>query len=180
MPGAILVFSVLVLSGCTLVMPTRHLDESTPIDRGLQGAYLSTAVVLPFDARGSEAWGMYASRQLADFLRENGAFRRVSVAGEGDAEPGFIIQGTFDHLAYGGNDEPTTVFLTVKVISASDSQVRFQRSTKASSSKSAFHLAWLRRVDVPSPYIEDVLAGLLKAIASDIAARAHSPAVQNP
>lgn len=175
-----LILGSVILPGCALVKPSRHYEEATPVDWGLAGAYLSTVTVAPFTAGGNEEWGGYAARMLAEYLMENMAFRQVVVA-EGDVpKTSYFISGTLDHLSYGGNEDSTTVFLTVKVISTSDSQVRFHRSAKASSRKSAFHVAWLRSVDVPSPYIEEVLNGILKDVASDIASRTHSPAVQNP
>ena len=178
--GLIVSLLFMFLTGCALVKPNHISEKSTQVDRGLAGAYLSEAVVVPFDTKGDEAWGTYAARRLADYLMENRAFRQVVVAENNERKAGYIIRGTLEHLSYGGNEEPTTVFLTVSVTSVSDSLVRFQRSAKASSGKSAFHMVWLRSVDVPSPYIEELLDGILKATASDIASRTHSPAVQNP
>lgn len=169
-----------LITGCALVKPTRHYEEATPVDWGLAGAYLGTAAVTPFAAPEYEEWGMYSAHRLSEYLFENKAFRQVAVAMEPDPKTSYIISGTLEHLAYGGSQGPTSVFLVVKVTSTSDSQVRFYRSAKASSSRSAFHMTWLRSVDVPSPYIEEVLNGVLKDVASDIASRTHSPAVQLP
>ncbi len=171
---------LLVIAGCALVKPTRVTEVSTQVDAGLPGAYLGSAAVVPFHAAGDESWGTYASRKLADYLMENRAFGQVTVAQGAVPDTNYVVDGTLEHLFYGGNEGPTTVFLTIRVVSTSDSRVRFQRSVKASSEKSAFHLAWLRRVDVRSPYIEEVMNSALKAVANDIASRTHSPAVQNP
>ncbi len=171
---------LVLLSGCALVRPVRHFEEATPVDWGLAGAYLSTAVVVPFDAKESGQWGTYAADRLAAHLRETGAFRKVVVSGEGGQQAGYIVRGSIDHLFYGGDTGPTEVFLSVQVVGASDSKARFQRTAKASLRKSAFHMVWLRSVPVDQPYLEEVLSGMLKHIGDDIASRTLSPAVQNP
>lgn len=179
-PTAPWILLIVVMAGCAVVKPARVLEESTPVDRGLQGAYLGTAAVEPFECRGDAAWGLYAAQRMADYLMENEAFRQVTVGENSSKNAGYIVRGSLEHLFYGGNDEPTTVFLTVRVLSASDSGLRFQKSMKVSSEKDAFHMVWLRGVDVPSPYIEEVLNAVLKVAADDIASRTHSPAIQNP
>jgi hypothetical protein len=175
------IFLTLVLvDGCALVKPTRHLEESTPIDQGLAGTYLSTAVVLPFEAKGNENWGEYAAQRLTEYLMEQKAYRQVVYTKARPTGAGYIITGTLDHLSYGGNEAPTLVFLTIKVISASDSQTLFHRTAKASSQMSAFHVTQLRYVDVSSPFIEDVMNSMLEHIAKDLASRTNLPAVQIP
>ncbi|HVN71755.1 MAG TPA: hypothetical protein VMU10_07035 [Desulfomonilia bacterium] len=170
----------IILSGCALVMPTRIYDEATPIDTGLAGMYLSTAAVMPFEAVGYENWGVYAAKKLTGSLLKHKAFRQVVYAEKKPPEVNYIITGTLENLSYGGNEGPTTVSLTVKVVGASDSQTYFYRTAKESSKKSAFHMSWLRRVDVPSPYIEGVLSSMVDRIAKDISSRTNLPAVQNP
>jgi hypothetical protein len=172
--------AVMFISGCALVKPTRHFEESTPIDQGLAGTYLSTAVVMPLEAKGNENWGEYAAQRLTEFLIEQKAYRQVVYTKDKIPGTGYIITGSVDHLSYGGNDEPTTVFLTIKVLGAADSQTLFYRTAKASSKMSAFHVTRLQNVSVPSPYIEEVLNNMLERIAKDIASRTNLPAVQNP
>jgi hypothetical protein len=172
--------AVIFISGCALVKPTRHFEESTPIDQGLAGTYLSTAVVMPLEAKGNENWGEYAAQRLTEFLIEQKAYRQVVYTKDKIPGTGYIITGSVDHLSYGGNDEPTTVFLTIKVLGAADSQTLFYRTAKASSKMSAFHVTRLQNVSVPSPYIEEVLNNMLERIAKDIASRTNLPAVQNP
>jgi hypothetical protein len=173
--------ALIFASSCALVKPTRHYEESTPIDQGLAGTYLSTAVVMPLEAKGNESWGAYAAQRLTEYLIEQKAYRQVVYTK--DKVPGgagYIITGTLDHLSYGGNEAATTVFLTIKVLGAADSQTLFYRTAKASSKMSAFHMTRLQSVDVPSPYIEEVLNSMLERIAKDIASRTNLPAVQNP
>jgi hypothetical protein len=172
--------ALIFTSGCALVKPTRHFEESTPIDQGLAGTYLSTAVVMPLEAKGNESWGAYAAQRLTEFLIEQKAYRQVVYTKDKVPGTGYIITGSLDHLSYGGNDEPTTVFLTIKVLGAADFQTLFYRTAKASSKMSAFHMTRLQNVSVPSPYIEEVLNNMLERIAKDIASRTNLPAVQNP
>jgi hypothetical protein len=171
---------MVVLSGCAMVRPDRHFEEATPVDWGLAGAYLSSAVVVPFDAKEPGQWGAYAANRLAAYLRETGAFRQVVVSGEGGQQAGYIVRGSIDHLFYGADTGPTEVFLSVQVVGASDSKVRFLRTARVSLRKRAFHMVWLRSVPVDQPYLEEVLGGMLKHIGDDIASRTLSPAVQNP
>ncbi len=168
------------MAGCAVVKPNRSFETVTPVDCGLSGAYLGTAAVIPFDAKENDDWGVYTARRLTEYLMESRAFRQVVLSDDSHPKTGYLVTGTLEHVSYGGSDGPTTVFLSVQVASASDSRVRFLRTVKASSGKSAFHMTWLRMVDVPSPYIEEVLNGILRDVAADIASRTHSPAVQNP
>jgi hypothetical protein len=172
--------TLIFASGCALVKPTRHFEESTPIDQGLAGTYLSTAVVMPLEAKGNESWGAYAAQRLTDYLIEQKAYRQVVYTKNKVPGADYIITGTLDHLSYGGNEATTTVFLAIKVLGAADSQTLFYRTAKASSKVSAFDMAKLQSVDVPSPYIEEVLNSVLERIAKDIASRTNLPAVQNP
>jgi hypothetical protein len=168
------------ISGCALVKPTRLYEESTPIDQGLAGTYLSKAIVMPLEAKGNESWGAYAAQRLTEYLIEQKAFRQVTFSKNKVPGAGYIITGSLDHLSYGGNEDATTVFLTIKVLGAADSQTLFYRTAKASSKMRAFHMTKLQGVDVPSPYIEEVLNSMLERIAKDIASRTNLPAVQNP
>ncbi|MGO9147850.1 MAG: hypothetical protein ACLQDF_15950 [Desulfomonilia bacterium] len=175
-----IVLTLVLASGCALVMPTRHYEEATPIDSGLAGAYSNTAAVMPFDAKGNDGWGVYAAQRLTEYLIEQKTFKQVDFAEKRPPGVSFIITGTLDNLSYGGNETPTTVVLTVKVIRTSDSQTLFYRTAKASSKKSAFDITLLRSVDMQSPYIEEVMNGMLEGIAKDIASRTNLPAVENP
>jgi len=180
----LLITSIIILiiqvCGCALVKPTRHYEESTPVDRGLAGTYLSTAAVVAFDTTDNDSWGVYAGKRLTEYLTESKAFREVIYSKNDVTGAGYIITGSLDHLFFGGYEEPTAVILTVRVLSADRSRVLFQRTAKASSRMSAFHMTWLRSVPVSSPYVEEVLDSLLERIAKDIATRTNLPAVQNP
>ena len=168
---------VLILSGCALVKPNRHYEESTPIDWGLANTFESSASVVPFVAEDSK-WGVYAAQRMEEYLLEEKAFRKIAFLDEGDPKPAYVITGTLEHLSYGGPYDPTSVFLTVRVIDTADGQIRFMRTARASSEKRGYHMTLLRRVYVPSPYPEEVMNGILKHIAQDIASRSRSPAKQ--
>jgi hypothetical protein len=172
--------AVIIASGCAFVKPTRHYEESTPIDQGLAGTYLSTAVVIPLDAKGNEGWGVFTAQRLAEYLMEQKAYRQVVYAKDKVPGAGYIITGSLDHISYGGLEAATTVFLTVKILGAADSQTLFYCTIKASSKMSSFDVSRLQSDDVPSPFIEEVLNGMLERIAKDIAMRTNLPAVQNP
>lgn len=174
------IVAVIFLNGCALVKPTRRYEETTPIDEGLAGANQGTAVVLPFVAKDLDIWGAYAARSLREHLLEHKAFHTVAPMEDKVSSAEYIVTGSIDYIGYGGSESPTVVFLTVKVVARSGSKTLFYRTVKASSQKSAFHMTWLRRVDVPSPDIEAVMTVLLEKIAVDIASRTQSPAVQHP
>ena len=71
-----IVLTLVLASGCALVMPTRHYEEATPIDSGLAGAYSNTAAVMPFDAKGNDGWGVYAAQRLTEYLIEQKTFKQ--------------------------------------------------------------------------------------------------------
>ena len=167
----------LILSGCALVKPNRHYEESTPIDWGMANTFESSVSVVPFVAEDSK-WGVYAAHRMEEYLLEEKAFRKVVFTEEINPTTDYIITGTLEHLLYGGPYDPTSVFLTVRVIDTADGQIRFMRTARASSEKRGYHMTLLRRVYVPSPYLEEVMNGILKHIAQDIASRSRSPAKQ--
>ena len=66
------------------------------------------------------------------------------------------------------------------MIDASDGHTRFFRISRASSGRDAFHVSWLSRMYVASPYPEELLNGLLRHIAHDIAQRTALPPKKCP
>jgi hypothetical protein len=171
---------ILIAGGCALVKPTRYYDESTSIDWGLAGAFDGSAVIVPFTAQDPK-WGIYAAQRMKEYLLEEKAFKRVIYSEENGPKSTYVIKGSLDHISYGGTDTPTIVFINVRVIATADGQTRFLRTAKASSEKSAYHMTMLRRLFIPAPYPEEVMNGVLKHIAHDIALRSKaSPAIQNP
>lgn len=169
----------LVMDGCALVKPTRHYEESTPIDWGMANTFESNVSVVPFVAEDTK-WGVYAAQRIKEYLLEAKAFRRVIFTEEENPKTTYVITGTLDHLSYGGTGAPTAVYLTVRITETVDDQTRFLRTAQASSEMSAYHMTLLRRIFMPSPYPEEVMNGMLKHIAQDIASRTRSPAKQSP
>jgi len=176
-----LVFGTIIglVSGCALVKATRHYEESTPIDWGLANTSARSVSVMAFTAEDPK-WGVYAARMMKDYLLEEKAYSRVVLTEDKQPKTAYVITGALEYLAYGGTDIPTAVVLTVRVIETKDGQTRFMRTARASSQRSAYHVTMMRRIFVPAPYPEELLAGMLKRIAHDIALRSASPAVQNP
>lgn len=169
-----------LLSGCAMVKPERSLEELTPIDWGLDGGSFQGGVtVLPFGGQDAK-WGAYAAERMKNHLLEHKAFCRVVLSEEGAVETPWVIRGEIDQLFYGGTGSASRVGVSVRVIDASDGQTRFLRISRMSSGKKAFHLVWLSRVYLRSPYPEELLDPLLGHIAQDIAERTASPAQQGP
>jgi hypothetical protein len=164
--------ALLALTGCAAVKPDRHYDEATPIDWGLESSFENSITVMPFDAQ-DEKWGVYAAKQLQQHLLESRAFRRV-VYSESEPTPGqaqFVLKGSLEYIYYGGTHSPSRVCVSVKIIDLRDGKTRFLRVSRMSSSKDAFHLTWLSRVYVESPYPEELLNAVLVHIADDISSR---------
>lgn len=168
-----------VLAGCALVKPTRGLDEVTPIDWGLGDSFESGITVLPFDAQ-DEKWGVYAAKQMKQHLLESKAFRRVVYADKDTGKAPYALKGELEYLYYGGTHSPSRVCVSLRIIDVKDGQTRFMRVSRASSGKDAFHMTWLSKVYVPSPYPEEILNSLLRHIAEDIAERTSLPAKKCP
>jgi len=159
-----------LIAGCAMVMPTRNLDEVTPIDWGLENSFENGVTIMPFDAQ-DEKWGNYAARQMKQHLLETGAFRRVVLSEKDKTATDYVLKGEIEHIFYGGTHSPSKVCVTVRIFEVKDGKTRFLRVSRATSEKDAFHMTWLSRVYVPSPYPEELLNALLKHIAEDISQR---------
>ncbi len=168
-----------VLAGCALVKPTRQLDEVTPIDWGLGDSFEKGITVLPFDAQ-DEKWGTYAAKQIKQHLLESKAFKRVVYSENDTVSTPYVLTGELEYLYYGGTHSPSRVCVSLRITEAKDGQTRFMRVAKASSEKDAFHMNWLSRAYVPSPYPEEILNALLRHVAEDIAQRTSLPAKKCP
>ena len=176
---SVLVVFSLVISSCALVKPTRQLDEVTPIDWGLKDAFESAVTIYPFDAQ-DEKWGVYAAARMKEYLLEKQGFRRIILSDKEPADTPYEIRGELEYLFYGGTHSPSRVCITVRVIDTTDGDTRFMRISRASSEKKAFHMTWLSRVYVPSPYPEELLNSLLEHVSGDIALRTRLPAKKCP
>ena len=176
---SLIVFFPLVISGCALVQPARQTDEVTPIDWGLGESFERAVTIYPFDAQ-DEKWGVYAAHRMKEYLLEKKGFRRIIVSDTQPAETPYEIRGELEYLFYGGTHSPSKVCITVRVIDTTDGDTRFMRISRASSEKRAFHMTWLSRVYVPSPYPEELLNSLLEHVAGDIARRTNLPAKKCP
>ncbi len=180
LPVLIFLAAAILTAGCALTKPSRGFEEATLIDWGLADSFGTSVAVTPFAAEDPK-WGVYAAQRMKEYLLDEKAFQRVIYAEAKKPDTTYIISGSLDHISYGGTDTPTSVFLTVRLVSASDNQARFLRTSKASSMKSAYHMTLLRRIFIPAPYPEEVMNSVLKHIAKDISARTNtSPAVENP
>ena len=175
-----LVVAYIVISGCALVKPSRDVDEVTPIDWGLGDSFESSITIYPFDAQ-DEKWGIYAAQRIKDHLLEHKGFRRVVYSDKAQATPTpYELRGELEYLFYGGTHSPSRVCITVRIINTADGDTRFLRIARASSENTAFHMTWLKRVYVRSPYPEELLNSLLKQVAGDIAKRTNLPAKKCP
>jgi hypothetical protein len=163
-------FLLMLTTGCALVKPDRHYDEATPIDWGLENSFESSITVMPFEAQ-DEKWGVYAAKHLQQHLLESRAFRRVVYSDTGKAQTQFILKGDLEYIYYGGTHSPSRVCVSVKIIDVKDGKTRFLRVSRMSSAKDAFHVNWLSRVYVPSPYPEELLNAMLVRIADDVSER---------
>ncbi len=169
----------LMLTGCALVKPERHLDEVTPIDYGLENSFEDAVTVLPFDAQ-DEKWGVYAGRQMKQHLLEFSAFRRVVYSVNEDPSTPYILKGEIENIYYGGTHSPSKVCVSIRIIDRKNGQTKFLRVSRATSEKDAFHMTWLSRVYVSSPYPEEILDALLRHIAEDISERSMLVAKKCP
>lgn len=170
----------LFIAGCAMVKPDRHLDEVTPIDWELDGESFESAItILPFDAQDPK-WGIYAAKRMKEYLLEEKAFQRVVFDEKDSAGTPYVLSGELEYLFYGGTHSPSRVCVSLRVIDASDGHTRFFRISRASSGRDAFHVSWLSRMYVASPYPEELLNGLLRHIARDIAQKTALPAKKCP
>jgi hypothetical protein len=176
---SVFVVFFIALSGCALVKPNRQLDEVTPIDWGLVDSFESGITLHPFDAQDTK-WGIYAAQRMKESLLEEKAFRRVVYSDKKPVDTPYELHGELEYLFYGGSHSPSRVCISVRVIDTADGHTRFMRVARASSEKKAFHMTWLSRVYVPSPYPEELLNGLIREIARDIAGRTRLPAKKCP
>ena len=168
--GAFLMLLFVMLAGCAVVKPDRRCDEATPIDWGMDDSSENTVTIMPFEAQDGK-WGVYAAKMMQRHLLETGAFRRVVLSGDRKPEAGYVLTGDLEYLYYGGTHSPSQVCVSVKIADFRDGKTRFLRVSRMSSGKDAFHLNWLSRVYVPSPYPEELLNALLGHIADDISQR---------
>jgi hypothetical protein len=90
------------------------------------------------------------------------------------------LKGEIEYIYYGGTHSPSEVCVSIRIIDRSDGQTRFLRVSRATSEKDAFHMTWLNRVYVSSPYPEELLDALLRHIADDISQRSMLVAKKCP
>lgn len=165
----------LFLTGCAIVRP--HLDtrQETPIDWGLECSHTAAITVQPFVTGEPESkWGVYAAQRMQEYLLAAKAFQRVLVAESGPVMTPYVLTGEIDHMFYGGTFTPSKVYLTIRVINRRDGQTRFLRKGYAAAENRGLDLELLTRLYVSSPYPEELLNGLLKTAAKDIAQRTNA------
>ncbi len=165
------------LAGCALKHPDYQSEEMTPIDWGLEEAFENVVTVLPFEAESVE-FGYYAGQRMQEYLLQAGAFRRVLFDDDGQVYSRYVLQGAILESFYGGSDAPTRMRIEVRVIDRTDGHTRFFRSAAVDYEMHGVDIQWLRRLYVDAPRPEEVLCGMLKNIAEDIAERTSRSAVK--
>lgn len=168
----------LALASCAIVRPHLTTRQETPIDWGLECSQTSAITILPFVTE-YPAWGVYAAQRLQEYMLAEKAFQRVILAEKEPVLTPYVLKGEIDSLYYGGTFTPSKVYVTIRVINRQDGHTRFLRKGFAEGEKRGLDLELMTRLYVSSPYPEELLAGLLKTAARDIAQRtaptAHCP-----
>lgn len=171
----------LFLTGCAIVRP--HLDtrHETPIDWGLECSHTAGITVQPFLTKEAEApWGVYAAQRMQEYLLDQKAFRQILLADKEPVTTRYVLTGEINHMFYGGTFTPSTVSVTIRVIDRQDGQTRFLRKEYAKAENRGLDLELLTRLYVSSPYPEELLNGLLRTAAKDIAGRTNATAHCQP
>ncbi|MEN6473273.1 MAG: hypothetical protein ABFD81_04600 [Syntrophaceae bacterium] len=165
----------LCMNACAIVRPHMDSSRTTPIDWGLEGAKSSAITVLPFVTHDQEKrWGIYAGQRMQESLLAAKAFERVLYAEQEPVTTPYVLKGEIDGLYYGGTFTPTSVQVTVRVINRQDGQTRFLSRLSAEAENRGLDLELLTRKYVSAPYPEQVLNGILKELAREIALRTHA------
>ena len=167
----------LCMGGCAIVKPHMDSQQSTPIDWGLEGARSSAITVLPFTTHDQDpSWGIYAGQRMQESLLAAEAFERVLYAEKEPVTTQYVLKGDIDGLYYGGTFTPTRVQVTLRVIDRRDGQTRYLTRLSAAAENRGLDLEIMTRKYVSSPYPEQLLNGVLKKLASEIAQRTHTNA----
>jgi len=171
----VLLLLCLCIGGCAIVRPHMETSRNTPIDWGLEGAQNSAITVLPFATHDQEKrWGIYAGQRMQESLLAAKAFERVLYAEKEPVTTPYVLKGEIDDLYYGGTFTPTSVQVTVRLINRQDGQTRFLSKLSAAAENRGLDLELLTRKYVSAPYPEQVLNGILKELAREIALRTHA------
>lgn len=172
----------LCLTGCAIVRP--HLDTrlETPIDWGLECGHKAALTVQPFvtTTEAERPWGVYAAQHMQEYLLADKAFQRILLSDKESVATRYVLTGEINQMFYGGTFTPTKVSVTIRVIDRQDGQTRFLRKAYAEAEKRGLDLELLTRLYVSSPYPEELLNGLLKTAAKDIAGRTNASAHCQP
>ncbi len=165
----------LCMNGCAIVKPHLEISRTTPIDWGLEGAGSSAITVLPFIAHDQEErWGIYARRRMQEYLLADQAFERVLYAEKEPATTPYVLKGEIEALYFGGTFTQTRVQVTLRIINRRDGQTRYLSTFSAAAENRGLDLELLTRKYVSAPYPEQVLNGILKDLAREIALRTHA------
>jgi len=173
----------LCFSGCAIVRPHMDSHQTTPIDWGLEGTRGSAITVLPFVTHDQEErWGVYAGQHMQEYLLAAKAFERVLFAEKEPVTTQYVLKGEIEGLYYGGTFTPTSVQVTLRVINRQDGQTRYLSKLSAAAENRGLDLELMTRKYVSAPYPEQVLNGILKKLAHEIAERTHeaAPGAQEP
>lgn len=176
-----LVLFACMFAGCAFTRPYMDSKDSTPIDWGLRGSYEKAITIAPFDSHNyDKKWGTYAAQRMKEYLLEEGAFQRVIFSEEEKISMPLLLKGEITYMWYGGSYTPSKVNVTIRIIDTSDGQTRFLRKSSISYERRGYNVSWLNRMYISSPAPEELLNGILKHIAEDIAKRTRLPAKQHP
>jgi hypothetical protein len=166
-----------LVSGCAFTQPRYAREDGRPIDWGLEGAVSESVTALAFGAP-DERYGVYAAKRLKEELLNVAAFQRVVYAGAEPVDTRYILRGEITDLYYGGTNAATRVSLNLRLIDRADGQTRYLRKFTVSYAVKGFSLQWLNRYYAPAPLPEEVLSGLMREVAEELAERTVSNAKQ--
>ncbi len=176
-----LILIACMLTGCAFARPYMEFKDSTPIDWGLKGSFEKAIAIVPFDSHSyDKKWGIYAAQRMKEYLLEEGAFQRVIFSEEEKSFMPLLLKGEITYMWYGGSYTPSKVNVIVRIIDTSDGQTRFLKKSSISYERKGYSISWLNRMYLSSPAPEELLNGVLKHIAEDIAARTRLPVKQHP
>ncbi len=162
-----------LLCGCAFTQPRYAREDGRPIDWGLEGAVSESVTVLAFTAP-DERYGVYAAKRLKEELLNVAAFQRVVYGASEPVDTRYIVRGEITDLYYGGTNAATRVSLNLRVSDRADGQTRYLRKFTVRYAVKGFSLQWLNRYYAPAPLPEEVLSGLMKEVAEELAERTAS------
>lgn len=167
---SLLLVMLVLLSACAFTHPRYAREDGLPIDWGLDGVADESVAVLAFSGPDLR-YGIYTAKRLKEELLNEAAFKRVIYAEQEPVDTRYILRGEIVDLYYGGTNEATRVSLNLRLIDRADGQTRYLRKFAVRYAVKGFSLQWLNRYYAPAPLPEQVLSGLMKEVAVELAER---------